>query len=73
MALIIFFLFVDIYLLIFKRSPRWILLLFINMLLTDVYHFLSGILRYKIDLESIQMMMDEDYCYDKEDYDLEEY
>lgn len=70
MALLIFLLFVDIYHLIFERFPRLILLLFINI---SVYHFLSGILRYKIDLESIQMMMDEDYCYDKEDYDLDDY
>lgn len=34
--------------------------------------FLAGLLRYKVDLESIQMMLDDDY-YDNEDFDLEDY
>lgn len=34
--------------------------------------FLSGILRYKIDLQSIQMMLNEEY-YDNEFFDLDDY
>lgn len=47
------------------------LLYFINMIF--LVSFFAGILRYKIDLESIQMMLDDDYYYDKEDYDLDDY
>lgn len=47
------------------------LLYFINIIF--LVSFFAGILRYKIDLESIQMMLDDDYYYDKEDYDLDDY
>ena len=33
---------------------------------------LTGILRYKVDLQSIQMMMSDDY-YDDEYFDLDDY
>lgn len=47
------------------------LLYFINII--SFVSYFAGILRYKIDLESIQMMLDEDYYYDREDYDLDDY
>lgn len=33
----------------------------------------TGILRYKIDLQSIQMMLDGDYYDDDADFDLDDY
>lgn len=44
------------------------MILAVNLFLS----FFAGILRYKIDLQSIQMMMDDEY-YGDENYDLSDY
>lgn len=50
-----------------------IIVLFIILLLTFLLSLtVTGILRYKIDLQSIQMMVDDDY-FDNENYDLDDY
>lgn len=52
---------------------RAMLVLVIILLLTILLSLtVTGILRYKIDLTSIQMMLDDDY-YDNENYDLDDY
>lgn len=59
-------------LLIFLRLCAIFVLVIILLLTFLLSLTVTGILRYKIDLQSIQMMLDDDY-YDNENYDLDDY